>query len=112
MGTSATSWGLGGYLRFHVNDRVRIAERYEFMNDREARSTGVEQMLMENTITLEFQPVVDDARFLTRLEYRRGLVGRAVLQLLRLRRGTLDEPEHLHHRDVLGLRPEVRAKLP
>lgn len=71
MGTSATSWGLGGYLRFHVNDRVRIAERYEFMNDREARSTGLEQMLMENTITLEFQPVVDDARFLTRLEYRR-----------------------------------------
>ena len=71
MGASATSWGLGGYLRFHVNDRVRIAERYEFMNDREARSTGLEQMLMENTVTLEFQPVVDDARFLARLEYRR-----------------------------------------
>ena len=71
MGASATSWGLGGYLRFHVNDRVRIAERYEFMNDREARSTGLEQMLMENTLTLEFQPVVDDPRFLTRLEYRR-----------------------------------------
>ncbi len=71
MGTSATSWGLGGYLRFHVNDRVRIAERYEFMNDREARSTGLEQMLMENTVTLEFQPVVDDPRFLARLEYRR-----------------------------------------
>ena len=71
MGTSATSWGLGGYLRFHVNDRVRIAERYEFMNDREARSTGLEQMLMENTVTLEFQPVVDDPRFLARLEFRR-----------------------------------------
>ena len=71
MGASATSWGLGGYLRFHVNDRVRIAERYEFMNDREARSTGLEQMLMENTLTLEFQPVVDDPRFLTRFEYRR-----------------------------------------
>ena len=71
MGTSATSWGLGGYLRFHVNDRVRIAERYEFMNDREARSTGLEQMLMENTLTLEFQPVVDDPRFLTRFEFRR-----------------------------------------
>ena len=70
-GTSATSWGLGGYLRFHLNDQVRIAERYEFMNDREARSTGLEQMLMENTLTLEFQPVADDARFLTRLEYRR-----------------------------------------
>ena len=71
VGTSATSYGLGGYLRFHVNDRVRIAERYEFMNDREARSTGLEQMLMENTLTLEFQPVVDDPRFLTRFEYRR-----------------------------------------
>ena len=71
MGESAMSWGLGGYLRFHLSDRVRIAERYEFMNDREARSTGLEQMLMENTLTLEFQPVVNDARFLTRLEYRR-----------------------------------------
>ena len=70
-GTSAASWGLGGYLRFHLNDRVRIAERYEFMNDREARSTGIEQMLMENTLTLEFQPVAGDPRFLTRLEYRR-----------------------------------------
>ena len=70
-GATATSWGLGGYLRFHLSDRVRLAERYEFMNDREARSTGVEQMLMENTITLEFQPVADDPRLLTRFEYRR-----------------------------------------
>ena len=70
-GASATSWGLGGYLRLHLSDRVRIAERYEFMDDKEARSTGVEQLLMENTITLEFQPVLDDPRFLTRLEYRR-----------------------------------------
>ncbi len=70
-GKSATSWGLGGYLRYHLSDRVRIAERYEFMDDQEARSTGLAQTLMENTITLEFQPVVDDARFLTRLEYRR-----------------------------------------
>ncbi len=70
-GTAAASWGLGGYLRYHLNDRVRIAERYEFMNDREARSTGIEQMLMENTLTLEFQPVASDPRFLTRFEYRR-----------------------------------------
>ncbi len=70
-GVSATSWGLGGYLRYHLSDRVRIAERYEFLNDREARSTGLEQLLMENTITLEFQPVADDPRFLGRLEYRR-----------------------------------------
>lgn len=70
-GAGATSWGLGGYLRYHLSDRLRIAERYEFLNDREARSTGVEQLLMENTLTLEFQPVPDDPRFLARAEYRR-----------------------------------------
>ena len=41
-----------------------------------------------------------------------GLVGCRVLQLLRLRRGTLEEPEHLHHRDVLGLRAEVSGTRP
>ncbi len=70
-GATALTWGLGGYLRFHLNDQWRLAERFEFMNDREARSTGVEQMLMENTITLEFQPIADDARMLTRFEVRR-----------------------------------------
>ncbi len=70
-GETALTWGLGGYLRVHLGPRWRLAERFEFMNDREARSTGVEQLLMGNTITLEFQPVADDPRMLTRLEYRR-----------------------------------------
>lgn len=68
---SATSWGMGGYARAHLTDQVRLAYRYEFMDDTEARSTGVEQMLKENTLTFEVQPVRDDPRFLTRIEWRR-----------------------------------------
>ena len=68
---SATSWGIGGYARGHVSDQVRIAYRFEFMDDTDAWSTGFEQNLRENTYTLEVQPVKDDPRFLTRIEYRR-----------------------------------------
>ena len=68
---SATSWGMGGYARGHVSDQVRIAYRFEFMDDTDARSTGFKQNLQENTFTLEVQPVKDDPRFLTRIEYRR-----------------------------------------
>ncbi len=70
-GVSATSWGMGGYARVHLTDQVRLAYRMEFMDDSEARSTGVQQNLRENTFTFEVQPVKDDPRFLTRLEYRR-----------------------------------------
>lgn len=70
-GMSATSWGMGGYARVHFTDQVRLAYRMEFMDDSQARSTGVEQNLRENTITFEVQPVKDDPRFLTRIEYRR-----------------------------------------
>ena len=68
---SATTWGIGGYARGHVSDQVRIAYRFEFMDDTDAWSTGFEQNLRENTYTLEVQPVKDDPRFLTRIEYRR-----------------------------------------
>ena len=71
MGVSATSWGMGGYARVHLSDQVRLAYRIEFLDDSDARSTGVEQNLRENTITFEVQPVKDDPRFLTRIEYRR-----------------------------------------
>ncbi len=70
-GMSATSWGMGGYARVHFTDQVRLAHRIEFMDDSQARSTGVEQNLREYTITFEVQPVKDDPRFLTRFEYRR-----------------------------------------
>ena len=70
-GVSATSWGMGGYARVHLSDQVRLAYRIEFMDDSEARSTGFEQNLRENTVTFEVQPVKDDPRFLTRIEYRR-----------------------------------------
>ena len=70
-GVSATSWGMGGYARVHLTDQVRLAYRMEFMDDSQARSTGVEQNLREHTITFEVQPVKDDPRFLTRIEYRR-----------------------------------------
>lgn len=68
---TGTSWGIGTYLRVHINDHLRIAQRYEFMRDRQGRSTGVEQTLQENTITLEAQPVADDPRLLVRFEHRR-----------------------------------------
>ena len=68
---SATSWGMGGYARVHLTDQVRLAYRMEFLDDTEARATSVEQNLRENTITFEVQPVKDDPRFLTRIEYRR-----------------------------------------
>lgn len=71
MGVSSTSWGMGGYARAHLTDRVRLAYRIEFLDDKDGRSTGVEQNLRENTFTFEVQPVKDDPRFLTRLEYRR-----------------------------------------
>ena len=70
-GNSATSWGMGGYARVHFSDQARLAYRFEFLDDSQARSTGVEQNLREYTITFEVQPVKDDARFLTRFEYRR-----------------------------------------
>ena len=71
VGLSSTSWGMGGYIRVHLSDQVRIANRFEFLNDQQARSTGVEQTLKEYTVTFEVQPVKDDPRFLTRFEYRR-----------------------------------------
>ncbi len=71
VGVSATSWGMGGYARVHLSDQFRIANRFEFLDDQEARSTGVEQTLKEYTLTFEVQPVKDDPRFLTRFEYRR-----------------------------------------
>ena len=70
-GVSATSWGMGGYARVHLSDQVRLAYRIEFMDDSQARSTGIAQNLRENTFTFEVQPVKEDPRFLTRLEYRR-----------------------------------------
>ena len=70
-GVAATSWGMGGYARVHFTDQTRLAYRFEFMDDSQARSTGVEQNLREYTITFEVQPVKDDPRFLTRLEFRR-----------------------------------------
>ena len=71
MGIYATSWGMGGYARVHLSDHVRLANRIEFLDDSQARSTGFEQNLRENTLTFEVQPIKDDARFLTRIEYRR-----------------------------------------
>ena len=71
MGIYATSWGMGGYARVHLSDHVRLANRIEFLDDSQGRSTGFEQNLRENTLTFEVQPIKDDARFLTRIEYRR-----------------------------------------
>ena len=66
--TTATSWGVGGYARFSPTDRFRIAQRFEYFDDKEARSTGIEQTLKEYTLTFEYAP---EPRFITRVEWRR-----------------------------------------
>ncbi|MBI1356550.1 MAG: DUF3138 family protein [Acidobacteria bacterium] len=65
---SQTSWGGGGYARFNATDKFRIAQRFEYLDDLEARATGVEHILKEYTLTFEYAP---EPRFITRLEYRR-----------------------------------------
>lgn len=70
-GVRAVSWGMAGYARLHLSERVRLACRFEFLDDAEAWSTGVKQFLSGNTFTFEVQPVRGDPRFLTRFEYRR-----------------------------------------
>ncbi len=66
--TSQRSWGIAGYARYNPHDKFRIAQRYEYFDDTEARSTGVEQILREYTLTFEYAP---QPRFITRLEFRR-----------------------------------------
>ncbi len=66
--TTATSWGIGGYARFNATDQFRIAQRFEYFDDSEARSTGVENILKEYTLTFEYAP---EPRFITRFEWRR-----------------------------------------
>lgn len=66
--TTATSWGIGGYARFNATDQFRIAQRFEYFDDLDARSTGVEHVLKEYTLTFEYAP---EPRFITRFEYRR-----------------------------------------
>ncbi len=66
--TTATSWGIGGYARFSPTEKFRIAHRFEYFDDQEARSTGVEQTLKEYTLTFEYAP---EPRFITRVEWRR-----------------------------------------
>ena len=65
---TATSWGIGGYARYNATDKFRIADRFEYFEDMEARATGTEQILKENTLTFEFAP---EPRFITRFEWRR-----------------------------------------
>lgn len=66
--TTFTSWGVGGYARYNATDKFRIAQRFEYFDDKEARSTGVEQTLKEYTLTFEYAP---EPRFITRFEWRR-----------------------------------------
>lgn len=64
----ATSWGLGGYARYNATDKFRIAQRFEYLEDVDARSTLVSQILKEYTLTFEYAP---EPRFITRFEWRR-----------------------------------------
>ncbi len=67
FGNEAMSWGMGGYARFNATDQFRIAQRFEFLEDRDGRATGVEHTLKEYTLTFEYQP---EPRFITRFEWR------------------------------------------
>jgi putative OmpL-like beta-barrel porin-2 len=67
-GTGQLSWGLGGYARINLADKWAVSQRFEYFDDSEARSTGVDQILKEYTATLEFKPL---NQLVTRLEYRR-----------------------------------------
>jgi hypothetical protein len=66
--TSQRSWGIGTYARWQPVDKFALAQRFEYFDDSEARSTGTEQILKEYTLTFEYAP---EPRFITRLEYRR-----------------------------------------
>ena len=59
---------LSRYARFAPADKFAIAQRFEYFDDIEARSTGVEHILKEYTLTFEYAP---EPRFITRFEYRR-----------------------------------------
>lgn len=66
--TTQRSWGIGLYARWKAADKFAIAQRYEYFDDTQARSTGIENILKEYTLTFEYAP---EPRFITRLEYRR-----------------------------------------
>lgn len=66
--TSQRSWGIGGYARWSPAEKFAISQRYEYFDDTQARSTGLEHILKEYTLTFEYAP---EPRFITRLEYRR-----------------------------------------
>lgn len=67
-GSTQTSWGIGGYARVNLADKWAFSQRFEYFDDTEARSTGVEHILKEYTATLEYKPI---SQLITRLEYRR-----------------------------------------
>ena len=112
MGTSATSWGLGGYLPLPRQrpgaDRraLRVHERPRGAFHRRRADAHGEHLDAGVPAGGGRRAFPDPARVPA------GLVGCRLLQLLRLRRGTVEEPEHLHHRDVLGLRAEVDGTRP
>jgi len=66
--TKQRSWGLGGYARYSLAEKWKVAGRFEYFDDTQARSTGVEHILKETTLTLEYAP---QPRFITRFEYRK-----------------------------------------
>jgi len=65
----ASAWyGFAGAARFALTDRVAVAPRLEWFNDRDGFSTGTPQKLKEFTVTAEYKLAEG---VLSRLEYRR-----------------------------------------
>jgi len=69
VSTPANVWyGVAGAARFALTDRVAVAPRLEWFNDRNGFSTGTAQKLKEFTFTGEYKWIEG---LLSRIEYRR-----------------------------------------
>ena len=71
-GTRNAAWnGIGGVARYQLTDHLEPAVRVEYMNDRDSSASGVDQRLVELTLTLNCKiPLKKGLSLLIRPEYR------------------------------------------
>jgi len=60
-------WYVIPYVNYHINDKWRVALRYQYFDDKDGFRTGVAQKLKAGTVTLAYAP---DASSEVRAEYR------------------------------------------
>ena len=67
-GTSSASWyGVAGYLNYTINPKWRASLRYEYLDDPDGFNFGVDTKVNEGTLTFGFAP---EKKFELRLEAR------------------------------------------